>query len=81
MTHDARKPPGPIFVPEDVFISPPAFYGQHSVASAWINPSPGSVLIILAQMALRAPHEVALQCVASHCYYQVKVSWNDSNWG
>ena len=25
---------------------------------------------LLAQAALRAPSEVALQCVASHCYYQ-----------
>ena len=29
---------------------------------------------ILAQAALRAPPEVALQCVAGHCYYQLLVS-------
>ena len=28
---------------------------------------------ILAQAALHAPHEVALQCVADHCYYQLSV--------
>ena len=27
----------------------------------------------LAQAALRAPHEVALQCVAGHCYYQLSL--------
>ena len=29
---------------------------------------------ILAQAALRAPQEVALQCVAGHCYYQLSLS-------
>ena len=28
---------------------------------------------ILTQAALRAPHEVALQCVAGHCYYHRSV--------
>ena len=30
--------------------------------------------VFLAQAALRAPHEVALQCVAGHCYYQLSLS-------
>ena len=29
---------------------------------------------ILAQAALRAAHEVTLQCVAGHCYYHRSVS-------
>ena len=30
--------------------------------------------IILAQAALHAPPEMALQCVAGHCYYQLSIS-------
>ena len=32
-----------------------------------------AIFYMLAQAALRAPPEVALQCVAGHCYYQLSV--------
>ena len=41
------------------------------VRSLVINSTP---IYKLAQAALRAPPEVALECVAGHCYYQLSVS-------